>query len=759
MKMEEKFKDSALSPKERAEDLLPRLTLREKVGQVNQKLYGFQSYTCNGERVELADSFKEEVEKWGGLGVLYGLYRADPWANKDYTTGLTGVNAIRAYNLAQRYVLEHSRFGIPMLMSSECPHGHQALDGYLLPVNLGMGAAWNPKLVEEGFKVVGEQQKEMGVDFALVSMLDILRDPRWGRSEECYGEDPYLCGQNAAAAVKGCASAGLEVVAKHFCAQGETTGGVNASAARIGERELREIHLPAMKEAVKAGATGVMAAYNEIDGVPCHANEWLLKDVLREGLGFDGIVMADGVAIDRLDMLTGNDKAANGAYALNAGVDVSLWDDSFPHLEEAVERGLVSEETLDKAVLRVLELKFARGLFEHPYLEEKPLTEYNVPKTFPQSLEIARQSAVLLKNNGVLPLKKEKKLRIAVIGPNADALYQQLGDYTPPLRDGVGVTVLDGIRNEFKNADVRYALGCTICDDDTSGIAEAEKLAEESDLVILALGGSSSRFAGAEFDTNGAAIVGTKLQMDCGEGVDTSDVRLPGAQNELANAVFESGKPVVTVLVSGRPHAIPEIAEKSDAVLWSFYPGPWGGTAIAEVLSGAADPCGCLPVSVPRTTGQLPVYYNARASYDVMRYRDLENTPLYPFGFGLHYTTFKTTVKDGTPEISIAALENGKAHTVTCEVENTGSTAGHATVQLYIQGVSGTIVRRVRELKAFEKVYLQPGEKKTVELKLDCDALSIWNRKMQFAPEESKVELYVEESGSKVWNGELKITK
>ena len=234
---------------------------------------------------------------------------------------------------------------------------------------------------------------------------------------------------------------------------------------------------------------------------------------------------------------------------------------------------------------------------------------------------------------------------------------------------------------------------------------------------------------------------------------------LQDAQNELANAVFESGKPVVTVLISGRPHAIPEIAEKSDAVLWSFYPGPWGGTAIAEVLSGAADPCGCLPVSVPRTTGQLPVYYNARASYDVMRYRDLENTPLYPFGFGLHYTTFKTTVKDGTPEISIAALENGKAHTVTCEVENTGSTAGHATVQLYIQGVSGTIVRRVRELKAFEKVYLQPGEKKTVELKLDCDALSIWNRKMQFAPEESKVELYVEESGSKVWNGELKITK
>ena len=252
----EKFRDSTLSPAERAADLLSRLTLREKVGQVNQRLYGFNSYARTGDRVELSEDFQKEVERWGGLGVLYGLYRADPWADKDYATGLTGDTAVRAYNLAQRYVIEHSRFGIPMLLSTECPHGHQALDGYLLPVNLAMGAAWNPALVEEAFGVVGSQIREMGVDFALVSMLDVLRDPRWGRSEECYSEDPYLCAKNAEAAVRGCLSGGVDAVAKHFCAQGETTGGVNASAARIGERELREIHMPPMAAAAKAGAKG-----------------------------------------------------------------------------------------------------------------------------------------------------------------------------------------------------------------------------------------------------------------------------------------------------------------------------------------------------------------------------------------------------------------------------------------------------------------------------------------------------------------------
>lgn len=337
----DKYKDRSLSPKERAIDLTKKLTLREKVGQLNQKLYGFKCYERKADKVEIAKCFKDEVEKWGGLGTLYGLYRADPWADKDYSSGLTGEIAIKTYNEMQKYVIEHSRFGIPMLMSSECPHGHQALDGYLLPVNLAVGATYNPELAESGFEVVGKQLREMGVDFALTSMLDVLRDPRWGRSEECYSEDSFLSAGFAAAVTKGLRKTGIEVVSKHFCAQGETTGGVNASAARIGERELREIHFPPMKSAVEAGTTGVMAAYNEIDGVPCHANEWLLNDVLRKEFGFDGIIMADGVAVDRLDVLTDGDLAENAALALNAGVQINLWDESFSKLEDAVERGFV----------------------------------------------------------------------------------------------------------------------------------------------------------------------------------------------------------------------------------------------------------------------------------------------------------------------------------------------------------------------------------------------------------------------------------
>ena len=260
------YQNTALTPKERARDLVARMTLKEKVGQLNQRLYGFSSYTRKGDEIALTDEFRNEVERWGGLGLLYGLLRADPWSRKTMENGLPGSLAARACNLVQKYVIEHSRFGIPVLMSSECPHGHQALGGYLLPVNLAAGATFHPQLLKDAMAVCGKQLKESGVHLALISMLDMARDPRWGRSEECYGEDPYLAAQFARAAVEGMQGAGVPVVAKHFCAQGETTGGINASAARIGPRELREIHLPAAEAAVKAGAQGVMAAYNEIDG-------------------------------------------------------------------------------------------------------------------------------------------------------------------------------------------------------------------------------------------------------------------------------------------------------------------------------------------------------------------------------------------------------------------------------------------------------------------------------------------------------------
>lgn len=747
------FEDSSISPRQRAEDLLSRLTLREKVGQVNQRLYGFSAYTRTAGGVELSRQFRDEVARWGGLGVLYGLYRADPWSQKDFETGLHGRWMKRAYNLVQRYVVEHSRFGIPALMSSECPHGHQALDGYLLPVNLAVGAAWSPELARKAFRVCGEQLKELGVDFALVSMLDVLRDPRWGRSEECYSEDPYLAAALAKQAVLGCQEAGVPVVAKHFCAQGEGTGGVNASAARIGERELREIHLPPMKAAAEAGVRGVMAAYNEIDGVYCHANPWLLGRVLREELGFTGIVMADGTAVDRLDSLTGS-PAASGALALSSGVDMSLWDRGFAHLEEAVSSGLVPESRLDQAVLRVLEMKFAQGLFERPYLDEEP------PKTFsysdyPQSLELARQSPVLLKNQGILPLRTPG--RAAVIGPAGDDVYGQLGDYTPPQREGACVTLLGGLESILGREAVRFAQGCSFCGAEETGIPQAVELAKESDLVVLALGGSSSRFSGARFDINGAAVMDGPVQMDCGEGVDSATLRLPGKQEALAQAVFQTGKPVVTVITAGRPYALPEIIERSQAVLYAFYPGPMGGQALAELLTGKLSPSGRLPASLPRSVGQLPCYYNPKASYQPAHYSGVPDGPLYPFGYGLSYTGFSLEDVEFPLEISRAALKDGQRARVRFQVKNTGGMEAYAVLQLFIHDVRASTVRRVRELKAFEKVLLSAGEARECVLTLGWDELGLYDGAMAYTVEPGEFRLYLCEGGTQFAEGTLRV--
>ena len=328
------YQDKTLAPELRAEDLVSRMELREKVGQLTQRLYGWQAFEKNGEELSLSDIYKDEVDRYSGLGTLYGLHRADPWSGKDFETGLTGALSTRAANMIQKYAIEHSRFGIPVLLSSECPHGHQALDGFLLPVNLAAGCGFDPDLFREAAKVSGQQLKEMGIHLALVSALDILRDPRWGRSEECFGEDPYLASCMAKAVVKGIQSQGVEVTAKHMCAQGETTGGVNASAARIGQRELREVHLPPVKACVEAGVSSFMAAYNEIDGVYCHGNHWLLTDLLRGEYGFQGFVMSDGVAIDQLDAVTG-DRMTSGALALNAGSILDMLNSFYSFLAAA----------------------------------------------------------------------------------------------------------------------------------------------------------------------------------------------------------------------------------------------------------------------------------------------------------------------------------------------------------------------------------------------------------------------------------------
>ena len=753
-----RYKDASLPTAERVNDLLSHMTLREKVGQLNQRLYGFRAYERKGDEITLTKETIEEAKYFGGLGVVYGLYRADPWSAKTEENGLSKEYAVKGYNLLQRCCLEHSRLGIPLLLSSECPHGHQALDGYLLPVNLAAGATFDPKLYKEAVSVCAHQLKQMGVNLSLVSALDVARDPRWGRTEECFGEDPYLCSCFAKAAVEGTQSEGVAMVAKHFCAQGETTGGVNASAARIGERELREIHLPAAKACCEAGVKGVMAAYNEIDGVYCHMNHHLLTEILRDEFGFDGIVMADGVALDRLQEAVGDEPHA-AALALFAGVDVSLWDNVFPYLEDAIKDGLLDESLLDEAVKRVLTLKFEQGLFEHPYLPEDSKEESYTMEKYPQSLQLARESVVLLKNQDVLPLKTSDQ-KILVLGPSADDIYRMLGDYTPPVSDENSFTLLKGL--EYL-AGERIIKTCSYTALTEEKKKEVQKLIDWADVVIMAIGGSSSRFGGALFDNNGAAVVqGTQKDskdsdlvrknreawaMDCGEGMDSSTLSLPGDQLDWFLFVRESNKPLISIVVAGRPYAISEIASKTNALLYSFYPGPYGGLALAQLLYGQESPSGRLPISIPAHVGQLPVYYNPKRSYEAMKYWDEEDHALYEFGEGFGYGQLSyenMTLQKETDHDSFT-------YKVTFSVSNKSDADDFAVPQLYVRDIAASTVRRVRELKGFIKTSLKAGQTKQISIVLDKDAFTIWNLNMKKVVEPGEFEILLMDQG-KIWD-------
>lgn len=739
----EPYQNPALAPEERAEDLLGRMTLAEKIGQLNQRLYGFAIYRREGEAISLTPEFEQEVARWGGLGCLYGLHRADPWSRRDYATGLAGALSARARNQVQAYVIAHSRFGIPTLFSTECPHGHQALDGYLLPVNLASGCTFAPELLEAAEAVAGQQLREMGIDLALVSALDVLRDPRWGRSEECFGEDPYLASRMAAAAVRGIRAQGVDVVAKHLCAQGETTGGVNASAARIGPRELREIHLPPVQAAVEAGAAGVMAAYNEIDGTYCHASPWLLQDLLRGEYGFRGFVMSDGVAIDQLDAVTG-DRVASGALALNSGVDMGLWDTGFQKLEEAVRRGLTDEQTIDRAARRILTLKFRRGLFENPYIPETDSYTHYTHRAYPQATTLAEHSLVLLKNeNHLLPLSPGK--RVGFTGPNADALYNQLGDYTPPLRPGSGITPRQGL--EKMGVPLTYA-PCPLFGGGEAEVQAALDTLADCETVVAVVGGSSSRFADCAFLDNGALQAQAEQTMDCGENVDVSALSLPGCQLRLLEALHGAGKRLITVLIGGRPYAMEKIAALSDALICAFYPGPTGGEAVARLLCGKIQPAGRLCVSLPDTPGQLPVYYNAKDSYRPGAYCDAPR-PRYSFGFGLSSTAFTYTLE--------SAPDGGNLR-LTFRVTNTGPNPGWAVPQLYLHRTQGIATSRIRQLCGFHKLHLSPGEGATVTIPIPPSSLTQWDTASHPRRPPGTIQWFLTDEGTPHLQGEFKLS-
>jgi len=705
------YRDPTASVDARVCDLLGRMTLREKVGQLNQRMYGWDAYRRTpGGGFELADALYAETDRFEGLGALYGLMRADAWSGVDHASGPGAHDSAALAELVQRHVVERSRLGIPALFVEEVPHGHMALDGTVLPVNLAVGATWDPGLYERAAAHAAAELRARGGHVALVSALDIARDPRWGRTEECFGEDPYLAARLTEALVRGMqgtpadgfAADRAPVILKHFAGQGATVGGRNSAESEIGLRELHEIHLLAARAGVRAGAAGVMAAYNEVDGMPCSGNRALLTGLLRENWGFDGLVMADGLAVDRLARITG-DKVSAGALALDSGVDLSLWDEGFTHLEEAVERGLVMESVVDAAVARVLRLKFRLGLFERPYGTcELPSPEQGRAL----STALARASVTLLHNHGgALPIPATVS-RIAVLGPQAATSAHQSGDYTAPQR--TGSSVLDGLRKFAPpGTGIRHARGCALTGGDLSGIPEAVAAAAACDVAVLVLGGSSARSPETDFAANGAALTAVS-EMTCGEGVDLAGLHLGRAQYALLDAVVATGTPTALVLIQGRPHVVQETAA---ALLTAWYPGPWGGEAIAEVLLGRAAPRGRLPVSLPRSVAQLPVHYNHKDT-GYGGYVDESAEPLHSFGHGLSYTTFEY----GPPGTD--------GRTVTVDVTNTGARHGRSVVQVYVRRLITSEWPRTLELFAFEGVDLAPGECRSVTLPLDRDRLA-----------------------------------
>lgn len=751
------YKDPSRPSAERAQQLLGLMTLEEKAAQLVQP-FGWQAYEHTDGEITLTEDFKRQVAETG-IGSLYGMLRADPWTGVTLASGLSPRQGAEAVNALQRYAIENSRLGIPILIGEECSHGHMAIGATVFPVPLSLGSSWNVDLYREMCRAVALETRSQGGTVTYSPVLDVVRDPRWGRTEECFGEDAYLISELAVASVEGLQGESLSsqesvgATLKHFAGYGSSEGGRNAGPVHMGWRELLEVDLLPFKKAVEAGAVSIMPAYHEIDGVPCTTNTALMEDILRRAWGFNGLVITDCGAIEML--AAGHDVAENGldasVQAISAGIDMEMSGEMFgKHLVNAVRTGKLAPGILDRAVQRVLELKFRLGLFEQPYADPDAAEKFiGSGKHRELARKLAAESIILLKNDGgTLPLTGgsgkagdagngsgsgragdagssssfSSSGKVAVIGPNADAPYNQLGDYTSPQQRSSIVTVLDGVRSRLGAERVLYAPGCRIRGDSREGFEAALACAEQADTVVMVLGGSSARdFGEGTIDLKTGASKVTEhawSDMDCGEGIDRISLALSGVQLELAQEIHKLGKPLVVVYINGRPVSEPWIEEHADAILEAWYPGQEGGHAVADILFGAVNPSGRLTISWPKDAGQLPVYYNGKRSRG-KRYLEADSQPRYPFGFGLSYTSFSYSDLKVEPQV-ITADETAK---VTVRVKNTGELAGAEVVQLYISDVASKVSRPAKELKGFRKITLSPGESQIVEFVVGAEQL------------------------------------
>ena len=649
----------------------------------------------------------------------------------------------------QDYMIHNTKPGIPAIVVGETLHGYLSPEATIFPQVIGLGSTWNTELVHDIAEAGAKEARSVGTNLANSPDLDLARDPRWGRVEETFGEDPYLVSKMGLSTIKGMQGdenrAKDEMIIssiKHYVAHSSPEGGVNISPVAAGERQLRELYLKPFAAAIKeGGALAVMPAYSELDGIPVHSSKFLLTNILRDELGFLGMTIADYGAIH---MLYSVHKVAEtlqeaGRQAVEAGMDfeagaIGCYGDN---LIDLVKKGVVSEDTIDTAVTRILRVKYLAGIMESPYGNvDKVKKYYHCDKNKQLALDAARESIILLKNkDNILPLNKSLK-SIAVIGPNADR--GELGDYSLPNENVV--TPLKGIQGILpEECTVNYAKGCGLWEQDKSEFSEAIEAARNSEVAIVVLGETSIKAYGMGWGRETDDVV------LCGEGYDRADISLPGVQAQLVEEIIKTGTPTIVVLVSGRPMTLGQISENADAILEAWYPGQEGGTALAEILFGDINPSGKLSISFPKETGQIPVFYNhkpsARGYYKSpgtidkpgRDYVFCDAQPLYPFGYGLSYTTFEYT------DLKVLSRDDDN----TDFIKNTGDREGKEVVQLYINDVISSVTTPVKELKGFTKLNLKPGEEKEVTFTVPLEDLAIIYRNMQSKVESGEFEVYV----------------
>ena len=738
---QEEYMNPELPFKVRMKSLLEKMNLEEKAAQM-QCVWLEKANTLIDENGKF-DPVKANDNFPYGLGQIGRL--------SDAAGGLRPERMASLANDIQCFFRDNTRLGIPVFMHEECLHGHAAVGATSFPQPIGLAATFEPELVKRLFDMTAEEVRSRGAHQALCPVLDVAREPRWGRVEETFGEDPYLVSSMGVAAVQGLQGDSLAdkkhliATLKHFAAHGQPESGTNCAPVNVSERILREIFLYPFMKAVEAGVISVMASYNEIDGIPSHANKWLLRDILRNEWGFKGFVVSDYYAIRELNERPGffgqflaKDGKEAAAIAANAWVNIEFPDrDCYLGLIELVREGVIQESLLDKLIEPMLEWKFRMGLFDDPFVDPKTVCDIvSSPENKKLALEAAHKTITLLKNdNNLLPLDKSKIKSIAVIGPNADR--ELLGGYSG-VPDSV-TTVLQGISNYLDGeVKVLFHEGCKITvggswqedqvvasnpKEDRKTIAEAVSIANQVDVVILAIGGNEQT---------------SREAWDQNHMGDRTDITLFGLQNELVDAIVETGKPVVAFLFNGRPLVIENVVDKIPAVFECWYLGQEAGDAVANVLFGDINPGGKLPISIPRSVGHIPCYYNYKPSAR-RGYLFDEVTPLFAFGYGLSYTKFKIS----KPKLSKQNIKTFESTEVFVDIKNVGERIGDEVVQLYIRDCYSSVTRPVKELKGFKRVNLKPGETKTISFEITPEHLSFYDINMEYVVEHGEFDIMI----------------